>query len=245
VTFPELYHAHHSSNNEDISFWMELAENQGGPILELGCGTGRVLVHFALRGYQTYGLDHQHEMLTLLKQNLPSGLRPAPNLFQADMSSFCLAAHFPFILLPCNTLSTLSPAYRRKTLRNAARHLARDGIFVASIPNPAVLATLPEIGESEVEDFFPHPVDGEPVQVSSSWRRTSDKFVLDWHYDHLLPDGNVERVTVETCHDVQTIQAYTQEIQQAGLAIEARFGNYDRSAYSSRSPYFVFTARLA
>jgi SAM-dependent methyltransferase len=245
MTLPELYHAHHSSDKEDISFWLGLAKSRGGPILELGCGTGRVLVHLATHGYQTYGLDHSQTMLAGLRKNLPEGLLPAPYLFQADMSAFQLASHFPLILLPCNTLSTLSAFYRSRTLKNAAKHLTQDGWLAASIPNPTVLAQLPEIGESEVEDYFPHPVDGEPVQVSSSWERKADMFILRWHYDHLLPDGTVERFTVETSHDIQPIQAYTQEIRKAGLEILAEYGDFTRSAYNSRSTYFVFIAGLA
>ena len=245
MTLPELYHAHHSSNDEDISFWMDLAESRGGPVLELGCGTGRVLAHLALHGYQTFGLDHQRDMLSLLQKNLGGRQGPAPHVFQADMSAFRLAARFPLILLPCNTLSSLSPSHRSQTLKSAVEHLTQDGWFAASIPNPALLANLHEIGESEVEDYFPHPVDGEPVQVSSSWERRSEKFILRWHYDHLLPDGTVERLTVETRHEVQSIQAYTKEIREAGLEIRARYGDFDRSAYSSRSPNFIFIAGLA
>jgi SAM-dependent methyltransferase len=245
MTLPELYHAHHSSDEEDILFWMGLAENQGGPILELGCGTGRVLSQLVVCGYQVIGLDLDGEMLTLLRKNLLRNLAPAPYVFQADMSAFRLAARFPLIVLPCNTLSTLSPIQRNRTLKNAAEHLAQGGRFAASIPNPAVLAKLPETGESELEDIFPHPVDGEPVQVSSSWMHNLEKFTLQWHYDHLLPDGNVKRLTAETCHQIQPIQAYMQEIQQAGLLIKYRYGDFNCSDYNNRSPYFIFVAGLA
>jgi SAM-dependent methyltransferase len=245
MTSPELYHAHHSSDQEDISFWVDLAESRAGAVLELGCGTGRVMAQLARRGYPVFGLDHQREMLSVLQKNWPPGQGSSPSVFQADMAAFRLAARFPLILLPCNTLSTLSASHRSRTLKNAAKHLTQDGWLAASIPNPTVLAQLPEIGESEVEDYFPHPVDGEPVQVSSSWERKADMFILRWHYDHLLPDGTVERFTVETSHAIQPIQAYTQEIREAGLEILAEYGNFTRSSYNSRSTYFVFIAGLA
>jgi SAM-dependent methyltransferase len=245
MTFPELYHAHHSSDQEDISFWVDLAESRAGAVLELGCGTGRVMAQLARRGYRVFGLDHQREMLSVLQKTWPGGQGSSPSVFQADMSAFQLASHFPLILLPCNTLSTLSPSHRSRTLKNAAKHLPQDGWLAASIPNPTVLAQLPEIGESEVEDYFPHPVDGEPVQVSSSWERKAGKFILRWHYDHLIPDGTVERLTVETSHEILLIQSYIQEIQAAGFEILAMYGDFARSAYNSRSPYFIFIAGLA
>jgi ubiquinone/menaquinone biosynthesis C-methylase UbiE len=42
--FPQLYHIHHNAHTEDLPFWLKLAQQQGGPVLELGCGTGRVLI---------------------------------------------------------------------------------------------------------------------------------------------------------------------------------------------------------
>jgi SAM-dependent methyltransferase len=245
MTLPELYHAHHTLDEEDLPFWMELAGTQGEPILELGCGTGRVLLRLASQGYQTYGIDHQMGMLSVLQRNLPNSLRYPPRVFQADMSTFRLAARFPLILLPCNTMSTLSSSQRYQTLKNISRHLAEGGLFAASIPNPAILAKLPEIGESEMEDIFYHPVDGEPVQVSSSWKRTPEKFILDWHYDHLLSDGTVERISMKTFHELHSVQAYSQQVLEAGLKVETSYGDFDRSPYNSQSPYFILIAILA
>jgi hypothetical protein len=88
------------------------------------------------------------------------------------------------------------------------QHLAPGGIFAASLPNPLRLASLPARGPAEVEETFPHPRTGNPVQVSSAWQRRKDAFTLTWHYDHLLPDGQVERQTVETCHSLQPLEAY-------------------------------------
>jgi len=245
MTYPELYHAHHTSDREDIQFWMDLAKSKGGPILELGCGTGRVLAELAQQGYQTWGLDYQHSMLTCLMKHLPGSLHVAPHIIQADMAAFQFAIRFPLIILPCNTFSTLSPAQRRRTLKNVADHLYQGGWFAGSIPNPRVLADLPETGESEVEDFFPHPLDREPVQVSSSWKRTSDTFNLQWHYDHLFPDGQVERLTVESTHLIQPVQEINNEIKEAGLRIIGSYGSFDRAPYTSRSAYYIFVAERA
>ena len=54
-----LYHAHHSRNLEDLPFWQELARQQGSPILELGCGSGRVLLPLARAGYNVVGLERE------------------------------------------------------------------------------------------------------------------------------------------------------------------------------------------
>ena len=69
TAFPKLYQAQHSEYQEDIPFWLVLASEQGSPILELGCGTGRVLHPLAEAGYTCYGLDHDPGMLAMVKQH--------------------------------------------------------------------------------------------------------------------------------------------------------------------------------
>ncbi len=68
-------------------------------------------------------------------------------------------------------------------------HLNTNGVFSASMPNPEYLKRLPKNAEPEIEETFPHPLDGEPVQVSSAWTRTQNRVIITWFYDHLLPDG--------------------------------------------------------
>jgi SAM-dependent methyltransferase len=240
--YPSLYHRHHSLNQDDLHFWRELAQEQGDPILELGCGTGRVLVHLARAGYRTFGLDIHPEMLSFLQKNLPEGLEHAPQVFLADMSAFKLATCFSLILLPCNTFSTLSGNMRKNTLDNVARHLKKGGQFTFSIPNPTVLLRLPVQGESELEDIFAHPEDGEPVQVSSAWERTDEVFHLRWHYDHLYPNGTIQRHSVEVSHRIIPTDIYMEEIQAAGLYIQSIYGDFDKSPYNHRSSSFILTS---
>ena len=82
--FPTLYHAHHGQYQEDLPFWLKLANQQGGPVLELGCGTGRVLLPLARGGFQTVGLDNDLEMLRFLQAARGADLQPAPLLFAAS-----------------------------------------------------------------------------------------------------------------------------------------------------------------
>ncbi len=56
--FPLFYHAQHQNYLEDLPFWLGLAATQGSPILELGCGSGRVLLPLALAGHRVLGIDN-------------------------------------------------------------------------------------------------------------------------------------------------------------------------------------------
>ena len=105
-----LYHAHHSQYLEDIGFWRAIAAQQNGQVLELGCGTGRVLLALAKSGSQIVGLDCDAEMLAFLRHQSAPQAGVQANVFQADMSAFHLASQFQLILLPCNTYSTLTAA---------------------------------------------------------------------------------------------------------------------------------------
>lgn len=237
--FPQLYHAHHNRYLEDLPFWLELVAQKGDPVLELGCGTGRVLIPMAGAGYHTIGLDHDFLMLKFLQGNIEAKTRFLPLIFIADLSSFHLAAKFPLIILPCNTFSTLCETPRKACLGRVCSHLRPAGIFAVSLPNPELLKRLPAQSAAEIEDEFTHPQTGNPVQVSSSWKRTKHTFNISWIYDHLLPDGRVEHLVVETVHQMTSVETYMADIQSAGLRLTEIFGDFDRSAYAAESPHLI------
>lgn len=234
-----LYHAHHCQQPEDISFWVGLAEERGAPVLELGCGSGRVALALARAGYSTYGLDREAGMLAYLAAQVEAEIRPRLHIFQADLTQFHLAQRFPLIILPCNTYSTLSPGERRSALHCAARHLQAGGCFAVSLPNPAGLADLPSLSDPELEAIFPHPWDGEPVQVSAGWRRSAGQIIFDWHYDHLLPDGRVSRHSLQVYQNLTTVEVYLEEFLLAGLKPAFLYGDYQRLSYSPAAPHLI------
>lgn len=240
----ELIHAHHSQHLEDLPFWFELAAQTGGSLLELGCGSGRVLIPLAQAGHRAMGIDHDPAMLRFLQANISLQLKPAPMIIQADISRFNLAAHFPLIILPCNTFSTLGENIRLGCLDCVRKHLEYGGLFAFSIPNPELLKGLPERAEAEVEDEFTYPQTGHPVQVSSSWQRTKDTFNITWIYDHLLPDGRVDRLTVETAHQIIPVDTYLDEIRSVGMKVTATYGDFDCSEYCEDAPYLICMATI-
>lgn len=239
--FPPIYHAHHGMYVEDLAFWKALAAQQGGAILELGCGTGRVLLPLLAAGHPVTGLDNDLEMLRFLMKRLPVG--SPRRIFLADMADYYLSERFPLILMPCNTLSTLLEADRQRVFACLRRHLSAGGRFAASLPNPLVLKEMPARGEEEVEEFLEHPETKGALQVSSSWRRSKQAFTVTWHYDHLRPDGMVERLSVRARHSLATLETYEAELRQAGLEIERVHGDFDGSDYTPESPNLILVAR--
>jgi len=237
-----LQNAHLGFYSEDIPFWQELARQSTGPILELGCGAGRVLLLLAQSGRPVYGIDNKRGVLALLRSRITPDQKKYTRVLQADTDAFHFDLHFGLIIAPCNTYSSFSNKTRRRTLSGVHFHLHEDGVFALSLPNPTTLKHLTARSEPEVEEIFPHPLDGEPVQVSSSWER-SDRFItVQWHYDHLLPDGGIERSSTQIKHNLISTRDYLAEIRSAGFIINNTYGNYDWSPHRQDSPNLIILA---
>ena len=239
---PVYYHLHHQNEIDDLPFWKKISNEMGSPILELGCGTGRVLLPLIQAGHEVVGLDISYQALSFLRSQVSKPQEKELKIFQADIECFRIARKFSLVFMACNTLSTFQRPMRQVVFAQIHDHLLGDGIFAASIPNPWYLASLIEEGEAEVETSFTHPVTANPIQVSSAWRRIDQSIVIHWHYDHLLPDGQVERETIEITHRLTSMEAYQAEMRSADLHPIKVFGDFDRSEYNENSPYLILIA---
>ncbi len=239
---PQLYDAHLGQHMQDLPFWLELAAQVGGPLLELGCGTGRLLIPLAQAGSKCVGLDHDLQILRFLRER--SALPVSANLaiIAADVTCFHLAVQFPLITFPCNTYSSLVAVQRKACLRCVCHHLLPGGTFAVSLPNPELLRQMPARSGLEFEEEFIYPPTGNPVQVSSAWQRKKNELEVTWFYDQLFSDGTVQRSTMRILHQLVTLQTYLDEFQAAGLTIRSLFGDFDRSPYTSKSPDLIIVA---
>jgi SAM-dependent methyltransferase len=134
----------------DLPLWEELAERADGPVLELGCGTGRVVLHLAQRGHETIGLDADAELLEALREG-PAGL-PVRTLL-ADARDFSLDGEAALVLAPTHLLQLLpDTAARLRCLRRVAAALRPGGLLAAAIieemPEPdGAPPPLPDVRE--------------------------------------------------------------------------------------------------
>lgn len=235
------YDAYMADYQEDLPYWLALAERFPGPVLELGCGTGRVARALLQAGHSYTGLDSDPAMLALCRARL-KGLSEAGSFAEADMTGFRLAQQYSLIISPCNTYSTLDAGQRAATLQAIHTHLMPGGCFAACVPNPHALADTPAVSETDFEDSFTHPMSGNPVQISTAYARQGEWLALSWHFDHLLPDGGVERTTITTRHAMTTRQVYLAELASAGLIVHRQAGDFDNAAFTRNSPALLWEA---
>jgi SAM-dependent methyltransferase len=121
----------------DLPLWEELAERGDGPVLELGCGTGRVALHLARRGHEVVGLDADPELLTVLASR--GGSLPLETI-AADARAFELENPASLVLAPTHLLQLLrGAAERAECLRCVAAALRPGGRLAA-----AIIESMPE-----------------------------------------------------------------------------------------------------
>jgi SAM-dependent methyltransferase len=100
----------------DLPFYLDLADQSGGPVLEIACGTGRVLLPISRKGIEICGVDNSRPMLDVLNQNLalePQEVRQRITVHEGDMRSFRLNRKFPLVMIPFRPSSTCSRSKTR------------------------------------------------------------------------------------------------------------------------------------
>ncbi len=127
----------HTVGRRDIRFWQRLAQQCGGPVLELGCGTGRVLVPVARTVDRVVGIDRSDPMLRQVQRRLRRGGRGTlPRLVRGDIRSlpFRGASRFRLVIAPYGVLqSLLRDRDLRNTLSSVFGVLRRGGTFAMDL----------------------------------------------------------------------------------------------------------------
>jgi len=252
-TFAEFYdHVLPYATRTDVGFYVDLARESGGPVLEVGCGTGRVLLPCARAGVAAVGLDVSRRMLDVLEQSIgreSDDVRRRVQVVEGDMRRFDLGRRFPLVTMPFRAFQhALTPEDQRATLRCVKRHLAEGGRLVLDLFNPSI----PFLGDPSwgrlpiVEPQFAMP-DGR--RVTRSYRVLERDYLnqiqhVEFIIDVIHPDGATQHETA--AFEVRYLFRYEAEylLECEGFVIDALYADYDRSPYGSKYPgELVFVAR--
>ncbi len=130
----------------DLSLWRELAESAGGPLLDLGAGTGRVAIDLARRGHAVTAVELVPEFAAELRRRATrAGLDVT--VVSGDARSLALGKRFPLVLAPMQLLQLLGPEERPACLRSIATHLGAKG--------RAAVAIVDRLGRGEGDPPLP------------------------------------------------------------------------------------------
>ncbi|MCT2277114.1 class I SAM-dependent methyltransferase [Micromonospora chalcea] len=214
-----------------VDFLAPLAD--GGPVLELAVGTGRVALPLAARGLTVEGVEASPEMVAHLRAK-PGGADLPVTI--GDMADVPVAGPYRLVFLVFNTLFNLVSEERQAAcLRNVARVLAPGGAFV-------------------IEAFVPDPADFDRDEQVQVWGVTEDSATIRLHrYDRAAQTFVRQTVTFDAAgvhlKPFAMRYAWPEQIdelaERAGLRLTERYADWDRSPFDadSRSHISVYRRR--
>jgi len=241
------------ANRADVGFYVDAAREAKGKILELGCGTGRILIPTAVAGSNAVGLDFSEAMLAKCREKLkrqPAELRQRVRLVQGNMADFELDEKFRLVTIPFRGFQHLLRVEEQLScLRAAQRHLESGGRLVFDM-----FHVLPEAMHDP--EWTREREDTPEMQLPDGRRFRRTHRVTAFHraeqYNEVEfaiyvthPDGRTERLT--DTFPFRYFFRYEVEhlLARTGFRLASLYGNFDRSAFANDSPEMIFVAEKA
>ncbi len=215
-------------------FYVDETKQSGGPVLELGCGSGRLTIPIAQKGVEIIGVDLSESMLAAARAKARAASVPV-NFLQADMRRFDLPGRFSTILIPGNSLlHLLTIDDLKRCLASVRGHLAEHGrlIFDVSNWNPEVLAR--DSGQRYPVMRVNDPIRGEiTIEETAHYNGAEQIRHVQWYVS--VP-GAPDQQRIEYHLRVIFPQELLLLLDATGFQVEARFGECTRQQFKSTSP---------
>jgi len=246
--FARMYHNLFGNRTDDFNFYIGLAKKMGSPILELGSGTGRLLIPLAKQGYNVHGLELQQGMLDFAKEEIEKAgkeIQKRVTLHLGDMRNFSLPYQFNLVIIAFSTWHELHTGGNRKqTLSCIFQHLKQGGclaidnkIYSAKDPRYGLLRHRMTTFESNeiVTCFDVNTFDEKSINCNIR------KLVF---VDRVVPsEGNMKRQVYEFVFTYQPADKVIAELKQAGFSEVEVYGGLNYEPLDSTSKRQVFLAR--
>jgi SAM-dependent methyltransferase len=237
-----LYDCYSPGLEGEADFYVQQARETGGPVLELGCGTGRILIPVAEAGLRAVGLDRASAMLAIARRKISrcaADVRERLEIVEGDMRDFSLERQFKLIAIPYRAfLHMLTPEDQRRTLHCIRAHLADDGRFVFNVFDPSLEIIAGHFGplgpaQKKVSEFA-HPETGQRVVVWDTRRYDLARQTIDEYFIfEELDDSGL--VISKRYSRLELRWVYRFEMQYllelCGFRIEALYGDFQRGPF--------------
>ncbi len=243
-------HAVMVAGRPDVEFYVSEARAQGGLVLELGCGTGRILMPIARAGLRATGLDASAQMLQKCHEKLaaePAEVRARAKLVQGDMTAFDLGEQFRLAIIPFRPFQHLLEVEQQlNCLKSVSRHLAPGGCFILDFfQTDARRMHDPDFQrERPAGPEVPLP-DGRRLQISErtvAFHRAEQRNDVEMYYNVAHPGGRTERHIF--AFTIRYFFRYEVEhlLARCGFRVAHVYGSFDRSPLTDDSPDMIFVA---
>ena len=235
----------------DLPFYLDCAKQFGDPILELGCGTGRILFPLAKAGHRVCGLDLSPFMLEKCREKLrcfSAHARERIRLVEGDMTRFNLGETFRLVILPFRPFQHLQNVEEHMAcLRAAHEHLDPGGSFILDVfqTDPKRMHDPSYLKESEIPGEV-RLQDGRRIRLGErvvAYHRAIQANDVEMIYYVTHPDGRTERFA--QAFRVRYFFRYEIEhlLARCGFRVAELFGNFDRFPLRDNSPEMLFIAK--
>ncbi len=248
----ELYDWDMGLNNDgkDVDFYLATARSQGGPILELGCGTGRITIPLVQDGLTVTGIDRSPPMLQQMKKKASKLLSPQElERLQGccmNMSDWAVQNRYALIFSPYSSFTYLTKEEERlRCLESVRSHLKPSGFFVLDcfIPHYDFLA-LPD--NHLYADYYRALEDGRFLERKKTVQKdlTAQLNTITRYYRIYEPDGVLGRSITTR----ETIRYFFPEelklyLQANGFQIVGEYGGFEGQSYRYECQTMVFICR--
>lgn len=243
----DYYDVAYRRRRRDVRFYVDLARARGGPVLELGAGSGRVTLELARAGIEVVGIEPVRAMLSRARdkaRQLPAEARARLTLRRGDARRLALERRFPLIIAPFNVLMHF---YTRRDLERllavVRRQLAPGGRFVFDVAMPDLRSMLRSPGKLYRGPRVTHPRSGARFDYFEAFE-----------YD---PPRQVQMVSMifqnlEDLSDLRSVplsqrQFFPQELEALlhynGFAITAHWGDFERGPLRADSESQIIVAK--
>ncbi len=236
------------ASRRDVDFYVGAARTYGEPILELGCGTGRITLALANVGYLVTGLDLSERMLARCNEKraaLPAEVRERVHLIQADMTRFDLSEKFRLVIIPFRPFQHLLETQQQiACLECVRRHLTPGGKLIVDFfqTDPRRMHDPVFHQESDAIQEFTLP-DGRRVKMRDrvvAFHRAEQRNDVEMIYYVKHADGREERLVF--AFTVRYFFRYEVEhlLARCGFRVTALHGDFDGSPLADSSPEMIF-----
>lgn len=229
----------------DIPLYLDYAKRCGGEVLELGCGTGRVLLPVAREGIKITGLDLSQEMLDIAHSKIDATIKDNVNLLQGDMKSFELSKQFSLIFIAFRSFqSLLTREEQVSCVKCVWKHLSADGTLIIDLfaPRHDLLAQVER--KHDLGTFHDEEND---VDITRRCEDTYDLANQTLHEDRFYEwtDKKGKSHCQKWSFDLSYLFRYETELllEKCGLKVERIYGDFDKSPYDYYSGEQIFVAR--